>query len=168
MRVAPKPRPYQPADQHDIGADVNLTDSTQARRSHFLLGVATMALSLVLVACSAGASTTPSATQATSTQTAAGSGSGGSGAGDTNVMLMNFAFDPTTLTVPVGTTVTFVNMDPTEHTVTNGKDGKAADNAAFDKKVDSGQSVTVTFDKAGTFDVTCTIHPSMNMTVTVQ
>ena len=37
-----------------------------------------------------------------------------------------------------------------------------------DEKVKSGESVTVTFDKAGTFDVTCTIHPTMNMTVTVQ
>jgi plastocyanin len=83
-------------------------------------------------------------------------------------MLMDFAFEPTTLTVPVGATVTFVNMDPTEHTVTNGKDGKAVDNPAFDEKVKSGESVTVTFDKAGTFDVTCTIHPTMNMTVTVQ
>jgi plastocyanin len=149
---------------------MNRTDSTAARRPRFLLAtVTTLAVALVLAACSAGASTTPSATAATAPQsTAASAGGSGSGGGDTNVMLMNFAFDPTTLTVPVGTTVTFVNMDPTEHTVTNGKDGKAADNAAFDKKVDSGQSVTVTFDKAGTFDVTCTIHPSMNMTVTVQ
>jgi plastocyanin len=149
---------------------MNRTDSTTARRPRFLLAtVTTLAVALVLAACSAGASTTPSATAATATQsTAASAGGSGSGGGDTNVMLMNFAFDPTTLTVPVGTTVTFVNMDPTEHTVTNGKDGKAADNAAFDEKVDAGQSVTVTFDKAGTFDVTCTIHPSMNMTVTVQ
>jgi plastocyanin len=119
-----------------------------------------------LVASSSGASTTPSAT-------AAGAGSptsaaSGTGAGGPMAMLMDFAFEPTTLTVPVGATVTFVNMDPTEHTVTNGKDGKAVDNPAFDEKVKSGESVTVTFDKAGTFDVTCTIHPTMNMTVTVQ
>jgi plastocyanin len=126
----------------------------------------TSALLIGLVACSSGASTTPSAT-------AAGAGSptsaaSGTGAGGPMAMLMDFAFEPTTLTVPVGATVTFVNMDPTEHTVTNGKDGKAVDNPAFDEKVKSGESVTVTFDKAGTFDVTCTIHPTMNMTVTVQ
>jgi plastocyanin len=119
-----------------------------------------------LVACASGASTAPTATAAgAGTPTAAASGAG---AGGPMAMLMDFAFEPTTLTVPVGATVTFVNMDPTEHTVTNGKDGKAVDNPAFDEKVKSGESVTVTFDKAGTFDVTCTIHPTMNMTVTVQ
>ena len=124
------------------------------------------ALMIGLVACASGASTVPTATAAgAGTPTAAASGAG---AGGPMAMLMDFAFEPTTLTVPVGATVTFVNMDPTEHTVTNGKDGKAVDNPAFDEKVKSGESVTVTFDKAGTFDVTCTIHPTMNMTVTVQ
>ena len=124
------------------------------------------ALMIGLVACASGASTAPTATAAgAGTPTAAASGAG---AGGPMAMLMDFAFEPTTLTVPVGATVTFVNMDPTEHTVTNGKDGKAVDNPAFDEKVKSGESVTVTFDKAGTFDVTCTIHPTMNMTVTVQ
>jgi plastocyanin len=154
---------------------MNPTDSPRAPRPRsFFNAIAVVALTLALVACSSGATTTPSATQATATQSTAASagastadGAGG-GSSDTTVMLMSFAFDPTTLTVPVGTTVTFVNMDPTEHTVTNGKDGKAADNAAFDEKVNAGESVTVTFDTAGTFVVTCTIHPSMNMTVTVQ
>jgi plastocyanin len=124
----------------------------------------TSALIIGLVACSSGASTTPTATAAgAGTPTSAASGASGPMA-----MLMDFAFEPATLTVPVGTTVTFVNMDPTEHTVTNGKDGKAVANPAFDEKVASGDSVTVTFDKAGTFDVTCTLHPTMNMTVTVQ
>lgn len=125
------------------------------------------ALIIGLVACSSAASTTPTATTAGAGTPSAATGSGAAASGSM-VMLMNFAFDPTTLTVPLGTTVTFTNMDPTEHTVTNGKDGKAVDNPAFDEKVKSGESVTVTFDKAGTFDVTCTIHPTMNMTVTVQ
>jgi plastocyanin len=125
------------------------------------------ALIIGLVACSSGASTTPTATTAGAGTPSAATGSGAA-ASDSMVMLMNFAFGPTTLTVPLGTTVTFTNMDSTEHTVTNGKDGKAVDNPAFDEKVASGESVTVTFDTAGTFDVTCMIHPTMNMTVTVQ
>jgi plastocyanin len=127
----------------------------------------TGALIIGLVACSSAAGTTPSATAA-GAGTPSPATSQGAGAGEPMAMLMDFAFEPATLTVPVGTTVTFVNMDPTEHTVTNGKDGKAIENPAFDEKVRSGESVTVTFDKAGTFDVTCTIHPTMNMTVTVQ
>jgi plastocyanin len=120
----------------------------------------------ILVACSSATSASPSASASASASAAAG-GSGAAASGQT-VTLKNFAFSPTTLTVPAGTTVTFKNEDPTEHTVTNGKDGKAAADAKFDEKLPTGQSVTVTFDTPGTYDVTCTIHSSMNMTVTVQ
>ncbi len=143
-------------------------DNTTRRHRPVRLLTISAALMIGLVACSSGASTTPTTAQTTPTQTASAAAGQSAAATDSTVMLMSFAFAPTTLTVPVGTTVSFVNMDPTEHTVTNGKDGKAVANPAFDKKVNSGDTVTVTFDKAGTFNVTCTIHPSMNMTVTVQ
>lgn len=128
-------------------------------------------LMTILVACSSVTGASPSASaspspSASTASTAAG-GSAAAGSGQT-VTLKNFAFSPTTLTVAAGTTVTFKNEDPTEHTVTNGKDGKAAAGAKFDQKLPTGQSVTVTFDTPGTYDVTCTIHSSMNMTVTVQ
>src|SRR4029077_4093744 len=109
------------------------------------------ALSLALVACT------------TSPSSSAQSSSGGN-----TVTLSGLAFSPTSLTVKVGTTVTFKNNDSVDHTVTNGKDGKPDANAAFDKSLPSGQSVDIVFDKAGTFNVTCKIHSSMNMTVTVQ
>jgi manganese oxidase len=111
------------------------------------------ALSLALVAC----------TSSPSSSAQSGSGSGGS-----TVTLSGLAFSPTSLTVTAGTTVTFKNNDTVDHTVTNGKDGKPDANAAFDKSLPAGQSVDITFDKAGTFNVTCKIHSSMNMTVTVQ
>jgi len=110
-------------------------------------------LSLLLVAC----------TSSPSSSTQASSGSGGN-----TVTLSGLAFSPTSLTVKVGTTVTFKNNDSVDHTVTNGKNGTPDANAAFDKSLPSGQSVDITFDKAGTFNVTCKIHSSMNMTVTVQ
>jgi len=110
-------------------------------------------LSLALVAC---------------TSTPSSSAQSSSGSGGNTVTLSGLAFSPTSLTVKVGTTVTFKNNDSVDHTVTNGKDGKPDANAAFDKSLPTGQSVDVTFDKAGTFNVTCKIHSSMNMTVTVQ
>jgi plastocyanin len=88
--------------------------------------------------------------------------------GGSLVTLSGLAFSPTSLTVKAGTTVTFQNKDSFNHTVTNGKDGKPDANAAFDKSLPAGQSVDITFDKAGTFNVTCKIHSTMNMTVTVQ
>src|SRR6476659_7846962 len=106
-------------------------------------------LSLALVAC----------TSSPSSSAQSSSGSGGN-----TVTLSGLAFSPGSLTVTVGTTVTFKNSDSVDHTVTNGKDGKPDTNAAFDKSLPTGQSVDVTGDKAGTFNVTCTIHSSMNMT----
>jgi plastocyanin len=61
-----------------------------------------------------------------------------------------------------------VNNDGAAHTVTEGSDGTAADGARFDEQVANGAEVTVTFDEAGTYEITCTLHPSMNMTVTVE
>ena len=110
-------------------------------------------LSLALVAC----------TSSPSSSAQSSSGSGGK-----TVTLSGLAFSPTSLTVAVGTSITFKNNDTVDHTVTNGKDGKPDANAAFDKALPTGQSVDITFDKAGTFNVTCKIHSSMNMTVTVQ
>jgi len=111
------------------------------------------ALSLALVACT---SNTSSSAQSAGTS------------GGTVVTLSGLAFSPTSLTVKAGTTVTFQNKDSVDHTVTNGKDGTPDANAAFNKMLPAGQSVDITFDKAGTFNVTCTIHSTMNMTVTVQ
>jgi plastocyanin len=111
------------------------------------------ALTFVLAAC----------TSNTSSSVQSAGASGGS-----VVNLSGLAFSPTSLTVKMGTTVTFQNKDTVDHTVTNGKDGKPDANAAFDKSLPAGQSVVITFDKAGTFNVTCKIHSTMNMTVTVQ
>ena len=59
-------------------------------------------------------------------------------------------------------------LDSTKHTATQGKDGQKADDAQFDLQLDPGASDSFTFDTAGTYDVTCTIHSQMNMTITVQ
>lgn len=84
------------------------------------------------------------------------------------VTLSDFAFDPTEITVSVGDTVAFVNEDDAGHTVTNGEGGAPAADAVFDEPVSAGQTVVITFDEAGTFPVTCTIHPDMQMTVIVE
>ena len=111
------------------------------------------ALMLTLAACGGGAASSA----------AADDGGGGEDAGET-VSLSGGAFAPSTLTVPAGTTVTFT--DTTGHTVTEGSDGQAVDDPIVDEQ--GGSDVVVTFDEAGTFNVTCKIHPSMNMTITVE
>lgn len=80
----------------------------------------------------------------------------------TMVELKNFAFNPKTLNVKVGTTVTFKNSDLATHTVT-------ADDDSFDSgSLAQGETTTVTFDKLGTYGFHCTPHPNMKVTVVVE
>lgn len=82
------------------------------------------------------------------------------------VTIKGFAYSPSTLTVTKGTKVTFTNQDSATHTVTTGanrtKDGK------IDQQVTGGNDTTITFDTPGTYEIFCTFHSSMKMTVTVQ
>ena len=77
------------------------------------------------------------------------------------VNIKNMAFNPSTITVQMGTTVKWVNMDNTAHTVTS-------DNGVFDSgNMDKGASFSYTFNQEGTFAYHCTLHPDMHGTVTV-
>ena len=73
-------------------------------------------------------------------------------------------FVPGNLTIKVGDTVTFRNDDPYFHNVFSMSEAKTFDLGNFP----AGESRSVTFDKAGTVDIECTIHPLMNMTIEVQ
>ncbi|GAA3430859.1 cupredoxin family copper-binding protein [Kutzneria kofuensis] len=79
------------------------------------------------------------------------------------VSIKNFAFAPTTITVKVGTTVTWTNSDQDPHTVTS--DGKSG--PLNSKPLNQGDTYQYTFTQAGTFSYLCTIHPFMTATVTV-
>lgn len=71
------------------------------------------------------------------------------------IRIVQFAFVPPTLDVPVGASVTWTNDDPTPHTVT-------ADGRAFDsRQLDPGHSFAFAFDTAGVFPFHCEIHPTM-------
>jgi plastocyanin len=87
--------------------------------------------------------------------------------GDTIVM-SQFSFSETAVVVPVGTTLTFSNEDNVFHTVTNGVQGFAHEDAAFDDPVDAGESIEIAFDEPGRYDITCEPHPIMQMTVFVE
>jgi plastocyanin len=111
------------------------------------------ALVLVLAACAGG-----------TTASEAADDDGGGDAGET-VSLSGGQFAPSTLTIPVGTTVTFT--DTAGHTVTEGSDGQAADDPIVDEQGGS-EPIEVSFDEPGTYEITCKIHSAMNMTVTVE
>jgi plastocyanin len=78
------------------------------------------------------------------------------------VRIDNFSFAPQTLTVAVGTTVSWTNRDDIPHTVVS-TDG------VFKSKVrDTDEKFSYTFAKAGTYPYFCSIHPKMTGKVVVQ
>jgi plastocyanin len=77
------------------------------------------------------------------------------------VNIQNMAFNPSTLNVKVGTTVTWINKDSTAHDV-------VSDTGLFNSgNLNNGQSYTYTFNQAGSFPYHCGIHPSMTGTIVV-
>ena len=71
----------------------------------------------------------------------------------TEVKIDNFTFGPAALMVPVGTTVTWINKDEAEFTIT-AKDGSFGSKTAL-KSIDvkpAGDSYSFKFDKPGTHD----------------
>jgi plastocyanin len=81
--------------------------------------------------------------------------------GDVKISIANFAFDPATLTIPTGTTVTWTNNDTVAHNVT------ADDNSWGSNSLAKGDTFSFTFSKAGSFSYHCGVHPSMKATITV-
>jgi plastocyanin len=71
-------------------------------------------------------------------------------------------YNPSPLSVPVGTTVTWVNNDNTGHTVTEGNPSGNTPPNGFDSGIlGPGKTFTHTFDKPGAVQYYCTLHPTM-------
>ena len=78
------------------------------------------------------------------------------------VKIDNFCFTPQTLTVSVGTTVTWINKDDIPHTVTS--DVKLFTSRALD----TDQTFSFKFSASGTNNYYCSMHPKMLGTVIVK
>jgi plastocyanin len=81
--------------------------------------------------------------------------------GGTAVTISNFAFQPASLQITAGSSVTWTNQDSTAHTVTS-------DSGAFDSgALAPGASFTQMFMTPGTYTYHCQIHPFMTATIVV-
>jgi plastocyanin len=73
-------------------------------------------------------------------------------------MVKSYRFDPKTIEIEAGDTVTWINEDNFRHTVeVEGQE---------DHEVGRGESVEITFGEPGTYDYVCTLH-SQDMEGTV-
>lgn len=131
--------------------------------------VALVASALALAACGSSASSSSAAggsrastgIASTGSASAAG-GSSSATATSTRVVIQNFTFHPSTLTVKPGATITVVNKDSTVHTFT------ARDGSFNTGDISPGSTATVHAPtKPGTYPFYCLIHQFMTGTLTV-
>jgi amicyanin len=81
---------------------------------------------------------------------------------DLEVKIDNFTFNPQTITVKAGTTVTWTNEDDIPHTV-------VATAKAFKSKVlDSNDTFSFTFTTPGSYEYFCSLHPHMKASIVVE
>ena len=104
-----------------------------------------------------------------------GSSSGGNGgtsgctatnatAVTSSVAMRGTAFVPNCAKTTVGTALTFTNQDSIVHTVT----ARTGQPETFDSgNIGAGLTFSHTFATAGTYNIVCTIHESMGMTMTL-
>lgn len=129
------------------------------KRTKLVIVLVAFALVALVVSGCYGSSATP--TKPAATPPSGSSGTGSTGGASTAVSIANFAFDPASVTVKVGDTVTWTNNDSTTHTITGDGDLNSGD-------VAPGSTYSKTFDKAGTYSYHCSIHKTMTGTVVVQ
>jgi plastocyanin len=80
------------------------------------------------------------------------------------VSIDNFKFSPRTLTVAVGTKVTWVNRDDVPHTATSTKKPKVFDS----KTLDTDDKFSYVFKTTGTYEYFCAVHPHMKGQIVVK
>jgi plastocyanin len=85
------------------------------------------------------------------------------GSKQNRIEIKDFAFNPQTLTVKSGETVTWINRDEEPHTVVSvGKKFKKS------TALDTDQEFTITAGAPGTYTYFCSVHPKMTGTIVVE
>jgi plastocyanin len=128
------------------------------------------AIPLVVAACGATASGTGGAAPGTA---------GGPSAGGSTVTMnaINFLPNNSAVTIKAGQAITFVDpaasgglhflVTGTNGTLTKQAGGPPVLSTQMGMQIMAGDTKVVTFPSAGTFMITCTIHPYMELAVTV-
>lgn len=86
------------------------------------------------------------------------------GAEAKQISIDNFKYVPDTLTVPIGTKVTWTNHDDMPHTVTSTGKPRVLDS----KALDTDDRFSHVFAELGTYSYVCTVHPKMSGQIIVE
>jgi len=79
-----------------------------------------------------------------------------------HVNIKGMKYDPASVTIKAGDTVTWTNADQRDHRVA------AADGSFSSGNIGPGATYSFVFSKAGKFEYSCSLHPRMKGVVIVQ
>ena len=85
-----------------------------------------------------------------------------SAASSAEVRIDNFTFNAPSITIPVGSEVTWVNRDDIPHTVVS------EDKLFKSKALDTDDKFTYKFTTPGTYKYFCSLHPKMTAEIVVR
>ena len=74
------------------------------------------------------------------------------------IVIENFAYNPATITIKKGTTLTWVNKDEAKHDITP---TSGASDFMRSELLSQGESHSATFDVVGEYEYKCSPHPYM-------
>lgn len=111
---------------------------------------------------SSGNSGTSSSTKSSSDSSASNSNQSAASAGA--ITIKNMMFTPPQISIQKGGTVTWTNDDSTVHTVTDDLNNVGGPSSG---DIQPGSTYSFTFNKTGSFQYHCSIHPSMRGTIVV-
>lgn len=80
---------------------------------------------------------------------------------ETRIEIKDFSFQPKLVTVPVGARVVWVNKDEEPHTIVS------TDKTFLSKALDTDDTFAFTFNKPGTYEYFCSVHPRMTAKIVV-
>ncbi len=86
-------------------------------------------------------------------------------AAEGKINIHNMMFTPSQITIAKGGSVTWTNNDSITHTVVDDLSNVGGPNSG---DIAPGQSYSFTFEKTGSFQYHCSIHPSMRGTIVVK
>ena len=78
------------------------------------------------------------------------------------ITISEFMFAPVSLSVSVGTTVHWRNLDGEPHTI------RSVDDVFHSGPLDQSDTYSFKFDRPGTYRYVCSIHPQMRGTIIVR
>lgn len=141
---------------------------------HMKHGILTVSVIFILTGCGSDYGSSSPSSSGSSRSSGYGSGSASGSSGHTSGTAHSrraqvatidiggqYAFRPATITVKVGTAVTWTNKSDARHTVTSDRA------SLFDKNLPPGKTVSITFSHPGTYAYHCTYHPYMHGKIVV-